>query len=134
MAAVDREFPDVEAATVEQVGRWLEKDSVVLVDVREARERAVSTIPGAIGREEFERDPDRFAGRAVVAYCTIGHRSADYARRMTAAGHRVLNLRGSLLAWVRAGGPLVRDGAPTRELHVYGPRWDLAPEGWRTVW
>ena len=138
-------FPDVQNVTVAEVGRLLEKDSVVLVDVREPREREVSMIPGAISAEAFERDPSRYADVAVVAYCTIGHRSSEYARRLTAAGHPVANLSGSILAWAHAGGPLVTGGpldagdsvaagTPTTRIHVYGRQWDLAPARYETIW
>ena len=133
ISEVAERFPDVEHVTVETVVRLLDKDSVVLVDVREPRERAVSMIAGAIPVEEFERDPARFADVAVVAYCTIGHRSSEYARRLARSGHRVLNLSGSILAWTHAGAPLVSNGQPSLRVHVYGPEWDLAPERFETV-
>ena len=131
---VERQFPDVETVTVAEVGRLLETGSVVLVDAREAREREISWIPGSITSDEFEQDPERYADRTVVAYCTIGHRSSVYAGRMTAEGRRVLNLRGSLLAWTHAGGPLVGPDGPTNRLHVYGQTWDLAPDRYETIW
>ncbi len=134
VAAVEKRFPGVETITVAEVGRLLEKDSVVLVDIREAREREVSVIPGAITAEEFEADPERYAGVAVVAYCTIGHRSSEYAARLTSEGHRVLNLSGSILAWTHAGGPLVSAAGPTTRLHVYGSDWNLAPDRYQTIW
>ena len=131
---LDERFPAVAAVDVEEVGRLLEKDSVVLIDVREAREREVSRIPGAITAEEFEAAPERYADVAAVAYCTIGHRSSEYAARLTAEGHPVRNLRGSILAWVHAGGPLVGPDGPTRRLHVYGRDWDLAPASIETIY
>lgn len=131
---VERHFPEVEAIAVEEVGRLLETGSVVLVDARPPREREISWIPGAITSEEFERDPDRYADLTVVAYCTIGHRSSEYAERQVAEGRRVLNLRGSLLSWTHAGGPLVGPDGPTHRLHVYGRDWDLAPARYETTW
>jgi sodium/bile acid cotransporter 7 len=127
-------FPDVQTISVAEVGRLIEKDSIVLIDVREARERAVSVIPGAISAEEFEADPARYADVAAVAYCTIGHRSSEYAQRLSEEGHDVLNLTGSILAWTHAGGPLVSDDGSTNRLHVYGERWNLAPERYETIW
>lgn len=131
---VERRFPEVEAVSVEEVGRLLETGGVVLVDARAPREREVSWIPGSITAEEFEQDPDRYAERTVVAYCTIGHRSSEYAQRQVAEGRRVLNLRGSLLSWTHAGGPLVDSDGPTNRLHVYGQTWDLAPARYATTW
>ena len=134
VAEVERRFPEVEVVTVAEVGRLLESGSVVLVDARSAREREVSWIPGSITADEFEQDPDRYADRTVVAYCTIGHRSSEYAKRQHDEGRRVLNLRGSLLSWTHAGAPLVGPGGPTRRLHVYGDTWNLAPARYETTW
>ncbi len=131
---VERRFPEVEAVTVEEVGRLLETGSVLLVDARAPREREVSWIPGSITSEEFERDPDRYAELTVVAYCTIGHRSSEYAKRQNEEGRPVLNLRGSLLSWTHAGAPLVGPAGPTNRLHVYGETWNLAPARYETIW
>ena len=134
VAGVSEEFPDVRTITVEEVGRLLEKDSIVLIDVREERERDVSVIPGSISAAEYEADPERYHDVAAVAYCTIGYRSSEYAQRMNAEGHEVFNLTGSILAWVQAGGPLVGEEGTTTRLHVYGKRWNLAPERYETIW
>lgn len=134
VSALEKRFPDVETITVDEVGRLLEKDSVVLVDVRAVEERKVSMIPGAISAQEFEADEDRYAEVTVVAYCTIGHRSSEYARQLTQRGRRVLNLSGSILAWAHAGGPLVVNSEATQMLHVYGSSWDLAPNRFETIW
>ncbi len=131
---VERRFPEVDAVTVEEVGRLLETGSVVLVDARAPREREVSWIPGSITSEEFEQDPDRYAELTVVAYCTIGHRSSEYAKRRSEEGRPVLNLRGSLLSWAHAGAPLVGPDGPTNRLHVYGETWNLAPARYETIW
>ncbi len=131
---VERRFPEVEAVTVEEVGRLLETGSVVLVDARAPREREVSWIPGSITSQEFEQDPDRYAELTVVAYCTIGHRSSEYAKRQNEEGRPVLNLRGSLLSWTHAGAPLVGPDGPTNRLHVYGETWNLAPARYETIW
>ena len=127
-------FPDVPTATPADVAQWLAADDVVLVDVRSDEERAVSTLPGALTADDFEGRLEELAGRRVVAYCTIGRRSAEYAERMSELGVEVHNLEGSILAWTHDGGTLVADGQVTRELHVFGRRWDLAADGYRTTW
>ncbi|MDH3733986.1 MAG: rhodanese-like domain-containing protein [Gemmatimonadota bacterium] len=135
-ADVDARFPKVEQLSVDQVGRLLEAngDGLVLVDVRENHEREVSRIPGSITAEEFEADPSRYSGAIVVAYCTIGARSSAFAKKHTSEGRPVANLRGSILAWTHAGGPLVGEEGPTTRVHVYGERWNLAPERYEAVW
>ncbi len=132
---IERDFPGVEIITAEELLRVRDSGEVVLVDAREEEEREVSWIPGAISAAAFEREPDSYADNTVVVYCTIGYRSSEYAKRMASLGHRVVNLRGSLLAWVHAGGPVVGPGGePTTELHVYGRPWDLAPARYETTW
>ncbi|MCA9573435.1 MAG: tetratricopeptide repeat protein, partial [Myxococcales bacterium] len=84
-----------------------------VVDVREPAEQAVSMIPGAIPATTFEAHPEDYAGKEVVAYCTIGYRSGQWAKAWRAKGVDVRNLKGSLLLWTHAGGALVHDGAPT---------------------
>lgn len=128
------DHPDVETISAAALREALPSGGFVLVDVRTERERRVSTLPGAIAASEFEERLGELADRTVVAYCTIGARSSSYARRMGGRGVAVLNLEGSVLAWTHAGGPLVHDGAPTRRLHVHGRRWNLAADGYETVW
>lgn len=127
-------FPDVPEITVAELLRIKAKQAVVLIDVREAEERAVSIIPGAITPAQFEARPDHYAGKPLVAYCTIGYRSGLYAQRLRRRGLRAFNLRGGILLWTHAGQPVVHDGKPVRRLHVYGRRWNLAPAGYRSEW
>jgi rhodanese-related sulfurtransferase len=48
---------------------------------------------------------------AIVTVCRSGHRSALAARTLSRAGHDVLNLKGGLNAWSRAGLPLTTRNA-----------------------
>lgn len=54
---------------------------IVLVDVRSQAEQAVSVIPGAITAQQYEVGTDRYAGKTVVPYCTVGGRSYLCPRR-----------------------------------------------------
>lgn len=127
-------FRDTPSISVADLQEELKTGDVVLVDVREPRERAVSTIPGAIDVETFERDADRYKDRTVVTYCTIGARSGTYAESLQRRGFQVRNLRGSILAWTHAHQPLVTGTGETRRVHVYGPAWNLAAQGYEAVW
>ena len=129
------DFPKAPEITTEAlVQKLAATEPPVLVDVRGDEEREVSTLPGAISQAEFEADPERFAGREVVTYCTIGYRSGRYTEELVEKGWKAWNLRGSILSWAHDVGTLVRDGRPTRRLHVYGRTWNLAPEGYEAVW
>jgi len=132
----DREaFPGVPEVSAAELAELLRTGDVVLVDVRGKDERRVSTIPGALSKAELEESADAYRGRRVVAYCTVGYRSGLYAAELRRRGFDAWNFAGSLLAWTHAGGPLVdADGAETRRLHVYGRKWDLAADGYETVW
>ena len=131
---IREDYPDVPTITAAALRESLGRDEVVLVDVRTGREMDVSTLPGAISAGEFESSLEELSGRTVVAYCTVGVRSSKYAREMLGRGIEVLNLEGSVLAWTHAGGQLVLDGVPTDRVHVYGRRWNLAADGYRTIW
>lgn len=129
-----RAFAGTPELTVEALIATQEVTQVVVVDVREKEEQAISMIPGAVTRKDFERSPERFSEKAVVAYCTIGARSGRYAAELRKRGVDAYNLRGSILSWVHAGQPVVSNGTTTNALHVYGRKWDLAPAGYATVW
>lgn len=97
-----------------------EKSTPVLVDVRSDSELAVSRIPGAITQHEYEEGVEEFAGRRVVAYCTVGGRSYLFARKLVASGVNASNYRDSILGWCRVGLPLESPGGqPTNEVHPY---------------
>ena len=129
-------FPTVPEVTAAQLAQRLDQgEPLVLVDVRTAAERAISTLPGAIPAEVVARDLDAYRGQQLVAYCTIGVRSGEWAEEQRAKGLDVRNLRGSILAWTYLGRDLVDpEGAPVRRLHVYGAAWDLARTDYAAVW
>jgi len=134
ISQVGRRFPDVKTISAAALRERLPADDTVLVDVRSPAERAVSTLPGAITPEEFEGQLEDLGDCTVVAYCTVGARSSKYARRMSRKGVPVLNLEGSLLAWTHAAGELTDGSSTTTKLHVFGPRWNLAADGYEGVW
>lgn len=129
------EVPDITVADLQRL--TLQGRQLVLVDVREPHERRVSTLPGAITAEQFERssnaDRERYRRGLVVPYCTIGLRSGLYARRLIRQGYPTRNLAGSVLAWAHAGLPFERDGRPTQRVHTYSPGWNLLPGGYEAV-
>ena len=136
VAGIRADYPDVATMSARALREALPSGDFVLVDVRTGKERAISTLPGAISAKEFEARLAELAvdGKTVVAYCTIGARSSDYAHRMGRRGIEVLNLEGSVLAWTHAGGEFMSRAGPTRRVHVYGRRWNLAADGYETVW
>lgn len=135
VAEARQEFPQVPGVDVAGLERLRREREVVLVDVREPVEREVSMIPGAIPAERFDAEREQHRDAVVVAYCTIGYRSGLWAEHLREQGFDARNLEGSILGWTHAGRPLVGpDGEPTRRVHVYGERWNLAAEGYEAVW
>ncbi|PCJ58244.1 MAG: hypothetical protein COA73_10045 [Candidatus Hydrogenedentota bacterium] len=130
------EFPGIQEVTPIQVIEMLENDNnVVIVDVREPEERAVSTLPGALSKSEFEEQEEELKGKKVVVYCTIGYRSGLYTQTLKEQGWDAYNMPGSILSWVHAGQPVVDEsGNETKRVHVYGKRWDLLPQGYEAIY
>lgn len=94
-------------------------DDVVLLDVREPDEFAAGHAPGAvhlplgrIGEAVGMIEP----GRAVVAICRSGGRSARATEVLRAEGLDVHNLAGGMQAWDGAGLPVVRDDGSAGEV------------------
>ncbi len=106
--------------------RSAESGDLVLVDVRAADEYEVSVIPGAITKEQFEADEDRYRDRQVVAYCTVGGRSFMYARQLAKRGFKAANFKASILGWCEAELDLVTlDGESTNRVHVYSSAFSV---------
>ena len=131
------DFPGIGEISAEELATMLEGDGkVVLVDVRESKERAVSIIAGSISEDTFEANRDQYPKDAtIVVHCTIGYRSGKYVEKLQRRGIDALNLKGSILSWVHAGQPVeTPEGEETKRVHVYGQKWDLLPEGYEAVW
>ncbi len=127
-------FEGVPEVTVDDYAALAESEPVVLVDVRTDVEREVSMIPGAISADEFEARKAELDGSTVVPYCTVGYRSGLYARELQQEGWRVANMVGSIVAWTYNGGSLVNAEGETRRVHVAGPQWSFAADGYEPVW
>ncbi len=133
-AGYRKDFSGVKEIEPQEAMRLLQEGKALFIDVREPKEQAVSMLPASVTAEEFLKDPDRYSGLTLIGYCTISYRSGKLARQLAGRGITILNLRGGMLAWVHAGGSLRDRDGETRRLHVYGRKWDLAPQGFETVW
>ena len=87
----------------------LERGNLQLVDVREPRELAEASIPGAV-HIPLGQLPDRIGkldpGRKYAFVCRSGKRSAAATRIAVKAGLDAANVRGGVTAWTAAGLPL----------------------------
>lgn len=128
------DFPGIEEIDAASAIKLLGDPDIIFVDVRKPEEQAVSMIPGAVTSEVFLADIERFHDQRIIAYCTISYRSGKLAAKLQRRGVTVSNLKGGLLAWVHATGPLTRGNKPVHQLHVYSRKWDLAPVPIQTIY
>ena len=129
-----KDFPAVQDIEPQEAMRLLQEGRALFIDAREEREQAVSMLPAAVTAEEFLKDPERYPDRVLIGYCTISYRSGKLAQQLAAQGITVINLRGGMLGWAHAGGKIHDRNGETLRLHVYGRKWDLAPQAYETIW
>lgn len=94
-----------EISPAEVVARRERGEAFVLLDVREAHELAIASVPGIL-HIPMGQVPDRLAeldpAQEVVVMCRSGGRSLQVARFLEARGFgNVANLTGGILAWGR---------------------------------
>ncbi len=137
-AKVARDYADVRHMPTEALARLLESDKageVLLLDVREPAEYAVSHLPGAVRVDPgiwrwtfMRRFAEKAKGKIVVFYCSVGVRSSKLAsafgKALRQAGARALyNLRGGIFAWHNEGRRLVDARGETDFVHPYDSHW-----------
>lgn len=127
------DFPEVLDISPDDARRLFSEGQIQFVDVRKPEEIRISTLAGAIDRETFLQNKRRYGNKTLVAFCTIGYRSGIFAQEMARQGVVVKNLKGGILAWVLEGGQIFDEDGASKRLHVYGPKWDLAPGDYETT-
>ena len=93
----------------DSAAKLLAAQTIVVVDVRQHAEWKTGHIQGAIHiplTELTSHMQQLPRGKTIITVCRSGHRSALAARTLTRAGYEVLNLRGGMNAWARAGLPI----------------------------
>ena len=116
VASARTRIDEVETADLMEM---LEDPSVVIVDIRDVRERQRSgAIPGSFhaprGMIEFWVDPDSpyhkdiFAqdGKRYVFHCASGWRSALTVATLQDMGFEAAHLKDGFTSWVENGGPV----------------------------
>ena len=130
--AIENQFETVDHLLAKEFLE-MDKSGVLLFDTRPMAEYAVSHIDGAL-----QLDPnvsaakfaqlygEKAAGKTLVFYCSVGHRSSGVAARaaeqLPEAG-AIYNLRGGIFDWHNAGRPVVNAGGETEQIHPYNKNW-----------
>ena len=133
-AGYKKDFPNVRDISPKQAKDLYDQGKAVFVDTRKPAEMAVSMLPGAVSRHYFLSHINQYKDKTIVAYCTISYRSGVFAREMAKEGLPVINLQGGILAWTLESGKVYdHSGNEVKQIHVYGEKWDYAPEGYESV-
>ncbi|MBD2257088.1 rhodanese-like domain-containing protein [Pseudanabaena sp. FACHB-2040] len=122
-------FPSVKPISTQSLATWLDQAPFpVLLDVRQAEEFAVSHLPGAQHTPNIESAiqtglaPDQ----PIVAYCSVGYRSARLVQQLQQAGFsQVYNLEGSIFQWFNEGRRVVQNGETAERVHPYNSLWGM---------
>ncbi|MGV6847464.1 MAG: HigA family addiction module antitoxin [Marinibacterium sp.] len=97
----------VRAVDVAQVKAWIDRNEILLVDVREPSEYECEHISGALLLPLSSFDPETFPvlpGKNVVLHCAVGKRSEAAGKMLLKEGHSgVIHMTGGIEAWKAAG-------------------------------
>lgn len=130
--AIENRFETVDHLPADEFTS-MNKDNVLIFDTRPQSEYAVSHIENAL-----QLDPNisaakfaklygpQAAGKTLVFYCSVGHRSSDVAERVAGelpAAGPIYNLRGGLFGWHNEGRPLVDENGRAENVHPYNKKW-----------
>ncbi len=130
--AIENRFETVDHLAFDEFTA-LDKTDVILFDTRPMEEYAVSHIENAV-----QIDPnisaakfaalyaDKTAGKTLIFYCSVGHRSSDVAQRVTSDLSNtgpVYNLRGGIFDWHNQERSLVDQNGATDKVHPYNKKW-----------
>lgn len=97
----------VQAADPRQIKEWLDRNEILLVDVRETSEFEKEHIAGALLLPLSSFDAEFFPtlpGKKVVLHCAVGKRSEAAGKMLLNEGYdSVIHMTGGLDAWKASG-------------------------------
>ena len=128
---IEAQYPETPSLSTDSLAAHLADAETppLLLDVREPEEFAVSHLAGAQRVDpEAEALPEALASlprdTPLVAYCSVGYRSAGFVQRLRAAGFtNIRNLEGSIFRWANEGRPVVRGDSAVQAVHPYSRVW-----------
>jgi len=103
----DKVQQTVQAADVAQIKGWLDRNEILLVDVRETSEYEAEHIAGALLLPLSSFDAEYFPtlpGKNIVLHCAVGKRSEAAGKMLLNEGHKdIVHMTGGMDAWKAAG-------------------------------
>ena len=125
-------FPTVARVSTDTLQSWLDespqRENLLLFDVREPEEYAVSHLQGARPAPSKDEALKALQGtpsdQRIVLYCSVGYRSSELAQFLMKKGYtEVYNLEGSIFAWANEGRPVYRGNERVKVVHPYDRIW-----------
>ena len=106
------------------------KDTVLLLDAREAAEYNVSHLSNAkaVGYKSFNIDSlqNTNKNQLIVVYCSVGYRSEKIAEKLMNAGFtNVQNLYGGIFEWKNKKLDVYDGNGITNNVHPYNNTWGM---------
>ena len=105
-----------------------QRENLLLFDVREPEEYAVSHLQGAQPAPSKDEALKALQGvssdQRIVLYCSVGYRSSELAQFLMKKGYtEIYNLEGSIFAWANEGRPVYRGKERVKVVHPYDRIW-----------
>ena len=112
----------------EQLKEWMNKEEIVVLDAREAKEFKTSHIRNAkeVGYDKFDISAvdDVTKDAKVVVYCSVGYRSERIGEKLMQQGYKnVYNLYGGIFDWVNKGNAVYSSEGKVAKVHAYNQDW-----------
>jgi len=110
----------------------MDKSDVVIFDVREKREYAVSHLENAIWIDPsidtstfFKKFSQQIADKTVILYCSVGARSSKLAAELLDENDElsIYNLENGIFGWHNESRPLFSSVDSTEYVHPYNRSW-----------
>ena len=124
------EFPNIHQMNTDDLANILDDDAteVMLLDVREADEIAVSHLLGAVRVGSIQEAAALIQSAPqhtiIVAYCSVGYRSAELVSELQQVSTRtVYNLNGSLFRWANEDRAVYRGTERVTTVHPFNEHW-----------
>lgn len=114
-------FPAAKSLTLPKLPA---KNDYIFVDVRDEKEREVSSLPNSLNYEDWKQVKDSI-GRIPVFYCTVGYRSSQMSDKWNKDGRTTFNLYGGIIHWINLGGKVIANGKEIRKVHTYSKDWAI---------
>lgn len=125
---------DLPSVTHISSAQLAELDNVLVLDIREPQEFAVSRLPGAIwiSPEADAQNTLILTGdvtdKHIIVYCSVGWRSSLFAQRtqdelLKMGASSVANLENGIFGWHNDQNPLINASEKTDAVHPYNAVW-----------